>query len=74
MEELGKLMLLFGASFLIVGTLLVLVSKLTGLGRLPGDIVIQIGNLSCFFPIVSSILLSIMLTILLNIILRMLSR
>ncbi|MCX7839167.1 MAG: DUF2905 domain-containing protein [Anaerolineae bacterium] len=74
MEELGKMMLLFGAIFLLIGAMIVLFSKLTGLGRLPGDILIQTGNISCFFPIVSSILLSIILTILLNIILRVLNR
>lgn len=74
MEELGKVMLLFGAIFLLLGAMMVLFSKFTGLGRLPGDIVIQTGNISCFFPIASSILLSIILTILLNVILRALNR
>lgn len=74
MEELGKMLLLFGAIFLIVGAMIVGFSKFTGIGRLPGDIVIQTGNISCFFPIVSSILLSIILTILLNVILRALNR
>lgn len=74
MEELGKMMLLFGAIFLIIGAMIIVFSKFTGIGRLPGDIVIQTGNVSCFFPIVSSILLSIILTLLLNIILRALNR
>jgi hypothetical protein len=74
MEELGKMMLIFGAIFVIIGALMIVSSKLTGLGRLPGDIVIQTGNISCFFPIVTSILLSIILTILLNVILRWLNR
>lgn len=74
MEELGKMLLLFGAIFLLIGAMILVFSKFTGIGRLPGDIVIQTGNISCFFPIVSSILLSIVLTILLNIILRVINR
>ncbi len=74
MEELGKMMLILGAIFVIIGAVMIVSSKLTGLGWLPGDIVIQTGNISCFFPIVTSILLSIILTILLNVILRWLNR
>ncbi len=77
MEEIGKMMLLFGVFFLLIGAIIIVFSKFagwTGLGRLPGDIVIQTGNISCFFPIATSILLSIVLTILLNLILRLLNR
>ena len=44
------------------------------LGRLPGDIRFQGENVSCFFPIVTSILLSIILTLLLNLVIRILNR
>ena len=64
MEEIGKTMILFGAMFLIVGVVIFLIGKVPGLGRLPGDIVIQGENFSCLFPIATSILLSIVLTIL----------
>lgn len=70
MEEIGKVMLLLGALLVILGALVMLLSKFAGLGRLPGDIVIQSGSVACFIPIVSSIVLSILLTILLNVILR----
>ena len=40
-------------------------------GRLPGDIRIQRGNLTCFFPLATTILLSIVLTVLLNLIIRL---
>ena len=63
MEEIGKTMILFGAIFFIVGAVILLIGKIPGLGRLPGDIVIQSENFSCFFPIATSILLSIVLTL-----------
>jgi hypothetical protein len=44
------------------------------LGRLPGDIRYQGENISCFIPIVTSILLSIILTVVLNLIIRLLNR
>ena len=65
MEEIGKTMILFGATFLIVGAVIFLIGKIPGIGRLPGDIVIQTENFSCLFLIATSILLSIVLTILL---------
>jgi predicted MFS family arabinose efflux permease len=35
-------------------------------GRLPGDIVIRRGNVSFYFPLVTSIVLSILLTLILS--------
>lgn len=74
MEELGKLLLFFGASLVAIGGLIVVLGKIVGLGRLPGDIVIQTENFSCIVPLVSSIVLSIVLTILLNVIVRLWNR
>jgi hypothetical protein len=59
----------------LAGLLLMLGGRfLPWLGRLPGDIHYQGQNVSCFFPIVTSILLSILLTLLLNLIVRLLNR
>lgn len=58
------------ARFLIVlGVLLVLIGLLwpwltrLGLGRLPGDIVVQHGNVTFYFPIVTCIIISVVLTL-----------
>ena len=53
----------------VAGVLLLLSGKL-GLGKLPGDVVIERKNVSVYFPIVSSILVSIVLTLLINLLLR----
>ena len=58
----------------MVGLLLFLGAKIPFLGRLPGDIHIQLGNVSCFFPLATSILLSIILTVVLNLVLRILRK
>ncbi|MDR3592933.1 MAG: DUF2905 domain-containing protein [Negativicutes bacterium] len=66
-DSFGKTLMLFGVILLVVGALLHFGGKLTGLGRLPGDIHIERENFSFYFPVVTSILLSVILTILLNI-------
>lgn len=69
-ESFGKIILLFGVLLVAVGGLMLLGGKLFGLGRLPGDIFIQRGNFSFYFPVVTSIVLSILLTVILNLIRR----
>ncbi|MCS7002707.1 MAG: DUF2905 domain-containing protein [Dehalococcoidia bacterium] len=67
-------MALIGAVLLIVGVALWGAGRFTGLGRLPGDIVIQRDGFSCFVPIVSMIVVSVVLTVILNIVVRLLNR
>ncbi|GFN36306.1 DUF2905 domain-containing protein [Tepidimicrobium xylanilyticum] len=69
MESFGRMFLTLGIVFVIVGIAFTLGSKF-GLGKLPGDIFIQKGNFTFFFPIASSIIISIILTLLLNVIKR----
>ena len=65
---LGKLLIGFGVLLILVGVLLSVAGSLPGkipwIGRLPGDIHIQRGNWSFYFPLATSILLSIILTLL----------
>ncbi len=74
MDALGKVLIIFGVILVIGGIAIVLVSKVPGLGRLPGDISLEFGNISCFFPIATSILLSVLLTIVLNLLFRIINR
>lgn len=73
-EEIGRMLIFFGVMLMVFGGLFLLFGRLSGVGfgRLPGDIVIQRDNFSCFFPLTSMILVSILLTILLNLIARLL--
>lgn len=71
LQEFGRWFIVIGIFFLAFGLLLLLIGKVPGLGRLPGDIVIQKGNFVFFFPLVTSILLSLLLTLLLNLVLRL---
>ena len=73
-ESLGKLLVLFGVFIVLLGLLLAFWGKAPFLGRLPGDILVQKGDVRFFFPLVTCLLLSAVLTILVNFLLRMLGR
>ena len=55
-----------GLVLVLVGLMWPLLSKL-GLGRLPGDIVIERGNVRFYFPIVTCIVISIVLSLIMSI-------
>jgi hypothetical protein len=69
LDGIGKLLIVAGLYMLILGALFVFCAKF-GMVRLPGDIFVQKGNFTFYFPIVSSILLSLLLTLLLNFFIR----
>ena len=64
MRDLGRMLILLGGIFLLVGIALTAFGGL-GLGRLPGDLVYRRGNFTFYFPLMTSILLSIALSLLL---------
>ncbi len=71
----GRWLLVFGLLLAIVGGFLLIVGRI-GLpfGKLPGDLRFQLGSISCFFPLASSIILSVVLTLVLNLVLRLLNK
>lgn len=70
MPEIGKLLIIVGGFIVIVGLFLALGLRIPYLGKLPGDISIDRGNVHFYFPIVTGLLLSLVLTILLNVFFR----
>jgi hypothetical protein len=69
MGQFGRLLLILGVVLLVVGGALLIAEKL-GLGRLPGDIVVERKGFRLYAPIATSILVSIVLTALLNLVFR----
>lgn len=63
MENMGKLFLFLGALFIIIGLLWNLIGSF--IGKLPGDFTFKKGNVTVYFPLMTSILISIILTLLL---------
>ena len=65
--DVSRLLISLGLVILVVGLLWPVLGKL-GLGRLPGDIVIQRENTTVYIPIVTGLAISILLTIVLNVV------
>jgi Protein of unknown function (DUF2905) len=75
LEVVARWVMFFGIGLLIAGALLWAISKIPGIEKFPtGMFTFQVGNVTCFFPILLSIVLSILLTIMLNIIVKMMNR
>lgn len=69
MNQLGRSLVIFGVLLAVVGVVVLIAGKL-GLGRLPGDIVIERKSFGLYFPVVTSIVISIVLTVLANLFLN----
>ncbi len=63
--SLGKLLMALGGLLLGVGLFFLLLSRL-GLGKLPGDIVIQGESYVFYFPLATMLIISLILTLVLN--------
>jgi hypothetical protein len=63
MSDIGKSLIVLGLFIALVGVVLTFVGRVPGLGRLPGDIHIQRGNWSFYFPLATSLVLSAVLSL-----------
>jgi hypothetical protein len=63
LADLGKLLIGAGFLLVVVGAVLMLAGRLPWLGRLPGDISIQRGQWTFYFPLATSIIVSLLLTL-----------
>jgi hypothetical protein len=61
---MSRALIIFGIVLIAVGLLWPVISKL-GLGRLPGDIVIERDNFRLYVPIATSLIVSVVLSLLL---------
>ena len=65
--ELGKLLIMLGLGAILIGLVMIALSKFISLGNLPGDIVIKGENGGGFyFPVVSCIVISVVMSIIMN--------
>jgi uncharacterized protein HemY len=65
MAEFGKTLIFLGLLLLIVGVILSLAGKLPWLGNLPGDVTIERGRFSFYFPITTCIIVSVVVSLVL---------
>jgi len=69
MNQVGKLLIIFGVVFIVVGVLLTVAGKfpfLDKIGRLPGDIIIRREHFTFYFPWVTCLLIILIFFILFN--------
>ena len=64
MQDIGKALLVLGLVIALAGVVLLLAGRVPWIGRLPGDIHVERGNWTFYFPLGTSIVLSVILTLL----------
>jgi len=65
MPSFGKTLIYFGLFLVVVGVLLSMAGRLPWLGNLPGDISIQRGRFTFYFPITTCVLISLIVSLVL---------
>ncbi|HLG22211.1 MAG TPA: DUF2905 domain-containing protein [Candidatus Manganitrophaceae bacterium] len=64
MLDLGRTLIFLGVLLVLIGGLVLLAGKIPGLGKLPGDIIIQRKNFTFYFPLATGLLISAVLSLL----------
>jgi formate hydrogenlyase subunit 3/multisubunit Na+/H+ antiporter MnhD subunit len=65
MPELGKTLIILGIAIVVLGVLFTFGGRIPWLGNLPGDIHIQRGRFSFYFPITTCIVISAVISLVL---------
>jgi len=60
--DLARALIVAGIFLALLGVLIGISGRILNLGRLPGDIRIQKGNFTFYFPVVTCLLISLLLT------------
>jgi hypothetical protein len=63
-NNIPKLLIAAGIGLIVIGLIWAVVGKFINLGRLPGDIAVEKGNVKFYFPIVTCIIISVVLSLL----------
>jgi hypothetical protein len=65
MPEFGKTLITTGILLVVLGLIFLAAGKIPWLGNLPGDITIQRGRFTFYFPLATCILISVVITLVL---------
>jgi hypothetical protein len=68
------MLLILGGALVVVALTLLLLARVPLAGRLPGDFRLRWGNVSCYFPLVTGVIVSVLATLVLNLILWLLRK
>lgn len=64
MNSVPKLLIGAGIALIVIGLIWAVLGRFISLGRIPGDIAVEKGNVRFYFPIVTCIIISIVLSLL----------
>ena len=64
MQDFGRLIFIVGLALAAIGAIIWKTGGLGGLGKLPGDLFVQKGGSTFYFPVVTCIVISLALTLL----------
>lgn len=64
MNNIPKFLIAAGIGLIVIGLIWAVLSRFINLGRLPGDIAVEKGNVKFYFPIVTCIVISVVLSLL----------
>ncbi len=67
---IGKSLVFIGLFLVFIGLLITFLPRIPGLGRLPGDILIQREKFTFSFPLTTCLIISLLLTLLANLFFR----
>jgi hypothetical protein len=65
-DGVGRLLIIGGVLLAVVGVVIAAAPNIPFLGRLPGDIRIDSGNVKVFIPLGTMLIISLVLTVILN--------
>ncbi len=73
-DFIGKVLLIAGGCIIVLGLIFLFAERIPFVGKLPGDIFIEKGRFSFYFPIMTCILASAVLSLILGLVLWLLHR
>jgi hypothetical protein len=61
--DLGRALLIMGVVIAVIGMVVMVAGRVPWIGRLPGDIHVERGHWTFYFPLATSIVISVVLTL-----------
>ncbi|MCF8010728.1 MAG: DUF2905 domain-containing protein [Clostridiales bacterium] len=70
LNSIGKSIVIIGLILVLLGGIIMVGGKIGFIGKLPGDMYFEKGNVKFYFPLVTMLLLSFIITVIVNLIFR----
>lgn len=65
MNDIAKILILTGGVLFVAGLILLILGKIPGVGRLPGDFLVKKDNFTFYFPLTTCLLISALISVIL---------